>query len=254
MSSLHGTPFAIVPEWLLYEAGVSDRAIRLYAVLARHADGKGRSCPSRQRLAELLGCSTDSVDRAKNELVEAEALRVVHRRDEAGDRTSNDYWLLSDAPGSRTAAATPPQSCGDGGRTGAATGSRTGAAGNESHLEREPLNETLLAPAAPSPKEPSRSQAFFAATAIACGIDPTRPLTKNERGRIANAAAQIASTGCDVSEVSLRAEQYRIVYPEMPLTPSALSSNWSQLEVGVLRRAGGGNGSMGAILRLAVSQ
>lgn len=61
--------FAIIDEWLL-DLPVSDRAIRLYAILARYADNEThKAYPSRATLAERLTCSLASVDRAAAELV-----------------------------------------------------------------------------------------------------------------------------------------------------------------------------------------
>lgn len=116
--------FAMVPEWLLDESGVSDGAIRLYAVLARHADkATGEAVPSRGKLATRLGCSVDTIDRRTKELTDAGALAVSPRRDDAGDRTSNLYTLFRVRLG---------------GRTDAATGGRKNAAvKRESQFERE---------------------------------------------------------------------------------------------------------------------
>lgn len=135
--------FAIVPEWIL-AAKVSDRAVRLYAVLSRYADREGAAHPARRTLAGDVGCSVDSVDRAIAELRLLQALEVTQRTDDAGDPTSNEYVVRRIPPEGvaaqlrlpgRTLAAT-------GSRTGAARGSRTGAAlsratGNESQSERE---------------------------------------------------------------------------------------------------------------------
>lgn len=121
--------FAIAPETLIYDTGVSDGAVRLWLVLRRHADARDASYPSRARLAKKLRCSTDTVDRRVKELVDAGWLEVHARVDQAGDRTSNLYHLRR---GSRRNAAT-------GSRVDAATGSRTDAA-----LTRSPLNESQL--------------------------------------------------------------------------------------------------------------
>lgn len=80
--------FAIVPLWLL-EAQVSDRAVRLFAVLAgRYADRKGEAYPSRATLAEALGCSLGSVDRAVDDLVKVGALEITARSGAAGQRSN----------------------------------------------------------------------------------------------------------------------------------------------------------------------
>ena len=121
---IFGYTFGRVPTWLL-DAAVSDRAIRLFALLTRYADREGRGFPGRRVLADRLRCSVDSIDRALRELVTAGALRVEERWNVDGDggRLTNDYFLLeqrAEDPG-RTDAAPP-------GRTGAAPPGRTDAA------------------------------------------------------------------------------------------------------------------------------
>ena len=71
--------FAIIDEWLL-DLDISDRAVRLYAVLARYADNDThKAYPSRDTLADRLRCSTKSVDRAAQELLDAGAMTKQHR-------------------------------------------------------------------------------------------------------------------------------------------------------------------------------
>jgi hypothetical protein len=71
--------FASSDEWLL-DLDISDRAVRLYAVLARYADSEThKAYPSRGTLAERLKCSKASVDRASQELVEAGAMKKKQR-------------------------------------------------------------------------------------------------------------------------------------------------------------------------------
>jgi len=91
--------YGIIPRWLL-DAGISSRAVHLYAVLAVAANRDGETWPSRRTLASTLGCSPDTVDRAIAELVTAGALAVQSRFD--GDRqTSNRYLVLTTAPDTR---------------------------------------------------------------------------------------------------------------------------------------------------------
>lgn len=128
-------PFATVPEWLL-DADLSDRAVRLYAVLVRHADRGGHAHPSRRGLANRLRCSESSLDRAVKELVGCGALTVTNRPSHHGDWDVNDYELRP------------------GGVTGEATGGVTGDEGNESPSEREESIES------PSDSLPRRGTAF----------------------------------------------------------------------------------------------
>lgn len=111
--------FAIVPGWLI-EAKVSDRAVRLYAILSWMRDyGTDMATVGRKMLASKLGCSNDSLDRAKAELEEAEAITVERMRGENGGIERNVYTIHR-VPPSRTGAASASS------RTGAA--SPTGAA------------------------------------------------------------------------------------------------------------------------------
>lgn len=71
--------FAIIDEWVL-DLPVSDRAIRLYAVLVRYADkDTHKAFPSRKTLAKRLRCSTKSVDRAIQELIDSGLLSKEQR-------------------------------------------------------------------------------------------------------------------------------------------------------------------------------
>jgi DNA-binding transcriptional regulator YhcF (GntR family) len=71
--------FAIIDEWVL-DLDISDRALRLYAILMRYADkDTHKAFPSRKTLAERLKCSPASVDRASMELVEAALMSKEQR-------------------------------------------------------------------------------------------------------------------------------------------------------------------------------
>lgn len=112
-------PFTMVPDGVLLEADLSDRAFRLWVILRRRADYQTGECyPSRSWMAERLRCSRDTVDRAMTELLDLGAVTKESRYDDRGDQTSNLYvvrWFQG-----RTDA--------EGGRTDAEGGSRTDAA------------------------------------------------------------------------------------------------------------------------------
>lgn len=122
--------FALVPEWLI-DSNVTAQAVRLYAVLSRYADRDGHAFPSRKTLAKRLQVkSLDTVDRALKELTDVHAVTISGRVDEAGDATSNLYVVHRTPPTGVAARirpprpknqATPPEGCGDGGRTDAGT-------------------------------------------------------------------------------------------------------------------------------------
>lgn len=84
--------FSIVPETVL-DAGVSDRAVRVYAILARYADSETGKCfPSRETLAKRAGCHWRSVDRAIQELVEIGAIEKHHRKD--GETYQSNLYVV----------------------------------------------------------------------------------------------------------------------------------------------------------------
>ena len=71
--------FSIIPEWVTYSQ-VSDKAVRLYSVLARYADNHTHEAfPSRETLAEKMGCSAKSIDRASQELIRVGAITKRQR-------------------------------------------------------------------------------------------------------------------------------------------------------------------------------
>jgi len=91
-------PQAIIPEWVL-DAAISDKAVRLYLVLARYGGTSQARFPSRPTIAARLGCDTKTVDRAMKELVDIGAVQVTPRFRENGGRSSNAYKLLVEPPG-----------------------------------------------------------------------------------------------------------------------------------------------------------
>lgn len=82
--------FATVPEHLIRDKNLSDRAFRLWCLLDRYAGKDDAAFPSRETLRLDLDCSRASVDRAVAELVDGGWLSK--RRREAGG--VNEYTLL----------------------------------------------------------------------------------------------------------------------------------------------------------------
>jgi hypothetical protein len=91
--------FSIVPAWVL-DSGISDRAIRLYAVLAGYADSEtGQAFPGRTLLSRRLDCSLKTIDRAVAELLAAGAVRK-RQRVKDGHYQSSVYTVVRIDPGS----------------------------------------------------------------------------------------------------------------------------------------------------------
>lgn len=132
MSEIRATEyFAIIPESVLL-APISSNAVRLYAILNRFANAQGKAWPSRRTLAEMMGVSVATVDRAKDELVDLGALHVENRLGPNGDLTSNIYTLVMSSPVRK------------GSPTGDGRGSPTGDA-----LNRVSMKQSQLAKSSP---------------------------------------------------------------------------------------------------------
>lgn len=93
MTNIHTeVRFSIVPEWVI-DAEITDRAVRVYALLARYADSETlQAFPSRETLAKRAGCHWRSIDRAIDELVKLGAITKTHRRN--GDSYQSNVYTL----------------------------------------------------------------------------------------------------------------------------------------------------------------
>ena len=199
--------WAQVPEWVL-AAPISDRAVRLYGLLARRANSDSQCFPSRRLLADQMRCSVSSVDRALEELVDAGA---ISRKAQFVDnrQTVNLYTLLA-----MSSPVTAPLVTAEEG------GVVTGDAQNESHR-----NESHTLAATPRERKPDL---LFEAVAKAAGRD-IRRLTKTERGKLNRATADIRAAGGTPDDVRVAANAWPRRFPQAQLTEMALAAHWSSL-------------------------
>ena len=261
MSVQHADSFVIVPGWLIEAtaaAATCPKALAVYCALGTFADNKTGECtPSRRAIAERAGCSLDTLDRAVAWLVALGAVTKEARPDEAGDQTSNRWIVHRATPaGGRVGAATPPRGCGDGGRVGAATGGRVGAALTKPNGTRpNELDHFAVDSVAhgehlfPVPTQ----QPGKATTGEPCGAGgtPVRVGTGNEpldrmvaalvdaaelryaelparsRGAAAKAARELLDIGATPDQVAERAGNFRTRWT-VTVTPSALASRWAE--------------------------
>lgn len=90
--------FAQIPEDLVTDPDLSDRAIRVYALLWVYSCKKGRDAfPGRKTLADDLQVSLSTVDRGIGELVRRGAITVDERYDGVR-QTSNVYTIVAPLP------------------------------------------------------------------------------------------------------------------------------------------------------------
>jgi hypothetical protein len=97
----------------------------------------------------------------------------------------------------------------------------------ETETETEKEAETEGAPRQNGDAKKTRKpDLLFEAIANACGIE-WKALTKNERGALNNAAAQLRDINATPEDVQARAAKYRQKWPGIDLTPMALVNNWN---------------------------
>jgi hypothetical protein len=88
-----------VPAHLCSDPNISDRAVRLFAILYLYSFRYEQVTPSRRTLADAMGCSLPSLDKAKAELVELGVLSVERRQTDDVENLTNVYTLLIDPIG-----------------------------------------------------------------------------------------------------------------------------------------------------------
>lgn len=105
------TPYAQVPRWVLRSGkALSNGSVRLYGVIMTYAGNETMSAfPTRERLADDLGCGLRSISTWMKELEEFGALIVERRRNKrTGNFYANHYTLVFAEPKSPGAAECTP--------------------------------------------------------------------------------------------------------------------------------------------------
>ena len=138
-------PFSIVPNWVIEHPDITYRELGVYLILAKYADNSTSDCfPSHQTIAELAGCSKDTVKRALNKLRNVGAIEWNHQnRNDDGGQSSNVYFLKRVKPPSAYSA-TPSASVHPGGSASVHPGGGAYSATNYTHKELD-LNVTSTA-------------------------------------------------------------------------------------------------------------
>ena len=206
--------FSTVPEWLIY-ADVSPQAIRLYAVLDRHADKSHRAVPGQARLARLMRASVATVKRATAELERVGAVSVIRGETEDRQKATNEYVLHVSPPevtGELTpelADEPPPKVTGE---------PRTKALERKTpERERDPAFDALAEETGNDLKALTRSAARTIGVALAEII--AAELTTDRQWTRAELA----------DDIRYRAERYRRLHPDWQLTAPSLAKYWPTL-------------------------
>jgi hypothetical protein len=205
--------WAQIPESVLY-ADISDKAIRLYAVLRRYADkDTGVGHPGQSTLARRMRCSVPSVKRATAELEAIGVLRVDRRFDPESParKLPNEYHILT-LP--RFTGEPTPEVMGE--PTPKVTGELSTRVSEPESVEPDTAKKT-------KEREPDL---MFEAIAEVCGID-WHNLTNGARGPLNRATKDIKAVCAEPAEVRLRAANWPY---DVPLTPPGLAKHWPALD------------------------
>ena len=127
--------FAIVPRWICRHPDLTAQAVRLYAVLADHANTDGKSFPKRRTLARECGSAVATIDRALMLLITTKCMSIHHRKGR-----SSVYTIHRAPPGSVVTSEEGPFSTK---RTGEETSVVTGEETSKKSKREEERNPRL---------------------------------------------------------------------------------------------------------------
>lgn len=91
--------FATIPEWVYLHPRMTMTALLIYLDLARRADGKGHSFPSRQTIAGDVGRTVKAVSEGLALLREVGAVTSRHEFRDDGSQRANTYTVHRVPPG-----------------------------------------------------------------------------------------------------------------------------------------------------------
>lgn len=205
-----GYRFAAIPEWIVFAENLSAVDVRVFAALARHANGHRKCWPGREALAERLGMNERTIRRSISALVDAGALKVQHRTANDGRQTTNLYLLAGDVPFGQN-------------RPGRGVSESTSGGVPES-TEVEP-EEVKPNPPTPQGGESVFVQRVFDAWIAACERDPVRTKFSVDRRRVIEKALKsypvddvlAAVRGWKNSPYHRGENQQKMVYNEITL-------------------------------------
>jgi DNA-binding transcriptional ArsR family regulator len=201
-----------------FKQKVSPPAKLVLLALADHANGQTGLCiPGQKLLAEQCSMSVRTVQRHLAALEDAGLIRREPRMRGGGrGRTSDRYFL-----GDQRDKSGPTRQMG----TTKATNQDDQ---HDTRVVAEPEENRKKEPLATHSSSRQRDL-LWDAVIEACGW-AGKTLTGSERGRTAKAVKELRTAEATPDQVRQKATIYRQAWPNMTLTPTALSGNWTTLE------------------------
>ena len=197
--------FAVVPEWLIY-SDISAQAVRVYCVLARHADkDTTKSFRSHKRIEKLIGVSVSTVRNSIKELIDLGAVVVEHRYDkESGHQKSNNYYLIN----------SPLQHF------------NRVVSTDDYHPLQDVDDITKVNVTKVNNDEQKQLRKNLKRVCNELFGTPSNDNTHAKRGK---AIKLLMQSGATVEELINRAELYKKTYKSMTFSDTAIASNWDNL-------------------------
>ena len=239
-----GRPF---PDWSLLDrvvtvmAELSGVEVKVLVAIAIHADGDGFAYPSRVTIAEICGIDPSMVTRSTNKLRSLGYL-VLAEPGSSSRRRSNCYRVLPSV-----GAPESPVTGDDESPSGVTLGVTLGVTNSHTKTQKTQKRESLVsevdavhdlhsggAPQTKRKREPRNREKrepdyLFEALAEACGLDWQDGLTRSARGSLNRAVRDLREIGVEPEEIRQRARRYRVLWPNVSLTPAALAKQWPLL-------------------------
>lgn len=217
MTTMRGTPFAVIPEWVLYHPDLSDGAKVLYGALQRHVGSTGTAWPGQERLATLLNCSVRTIKARTAELEQAGAIRKQRRF-----RSTTIYTLVADSP--KRGKILPHKDVQDSApQRGEILPDRTRATEREKNPPTPQRGDESEGYA-----RKARRQDLCDAVMRECRIR-SKDVTRSQQRAIDRCAEQLDAVAANPSEVRRRAREFRMRWPNITLTPAGLARHWAGL-------------------------
>lgn len=207
--------------WVLHQSPLRGAEKVILLGIANHADAHGENAwPSVSTLARYANVSERSVQRSLKQMESDGHIRIRRQRggtaDTPNDRRPNLYTVVMNGV-TRTSPRQVEMTLVDTSRDD------VGVVHGVTQVSPEPSYE-------PSVKETRRARRpnpLWDTIVDVCGYD-AEALTKSEQGRVGKAVSELKQVGATPDDVAERARAYRKEWPDVELTPQALTSNWSR--------------------------
>lgn len=214
MSVRAETHFSLNPTWLLGK--VRPRAYEVYGALAAYVNYEsGETFVGVKTIAELLGCSEDTVSNSIRELVEFGAVEVEERFTETGRRTTNLYTLRYTRESSGEV---PREDAGDVSREDAGTLNET---------QRDETQRNELAPSGARARNP-----YWDWLVERFDLTAVTPQQRKRIGRLVReiiACLPVLEYDEAIEELDRRARTWPDHFPGATLTPEAYAKHFDAL-------------------------